>query len=466
MAFTTEEEAKLRSVITAFDAGKKVTDLSLVSSIQGGESIEIVQNGESKRATLAMFQSAVPDANGVFPDVPLNRVTMKRFSGQTSTQVVFEDNTSLIAELKKTAFPVLLRRNGQIAAYLNGSDVTRTKDDLVATLTDWTLQAMVRVGGFYYKYTYVAATNEKIYNLSPYKVRGYKYIRRRFLNMYGGSVYNDGTKNYLVSNSGKWTTQSVNLINFHAYAKNLGTTYRAMATQDREVYRLYFWLYEGTFNSQSVLRGICDVNSTNWSTFSQVANGGQSSYGQFHKTGETNTILGHKGEKTITVTGFPAGDISVKPYKWLWRENMLSGPYWMWETGYMFLGNKVYRAKDINNITVDGITASNIETYYNYLFDMPSASGYILENYQDTLIPSLLGATDSVGMCDYVWRPSPVVDTTIYIPAGVGSADNGSYLGVSDLVTLNVASHSYSSCGGALASDDPTDGILDGTVVA
>ena len=459
------DENKIRTVISAFDGGKSVTELPLVKNIQGGESLEIIQNGESKRATLAMLRSAAQDSNGVYPDVPLNRVTMKRFSGQTSTQVVFEDNVSLVNELKKTAYPVLLGRDGRVAAYLNGSDITKTEDGLEATLTDWTLQAMVRVGGFYYKYTYVAATNEKIYNLSPYKVRGYKYIRRRFLNMYGGSVYNDGTKNYLVSNSGKWTTQSVNLINFHAYAKNLGTTYRAMATQDREVYRLYFWLYEGTFNSQSILRGICDVNSTNWSTFSQVANGGQSSYGQFHKTGETNTILGHKGEKTITVTGFPAGDISVKPYKWLWRENMLSGPYWVWETGYMFLGNKVYRAKDINNITVDGITSANISTYYDYLFDMPSSSGYILENYQDTLIPSLLGATDSVGMCDYFWRPLPVVGTTVYIPAGVGNAYYGSYLGVSVLNPYDVASSTGASYGGALASDDPTDGILDGTVV-
>ena len=90
----------------------------------------------------------------------------------------------------------------------------------------------------------------------------------------------------------------------------------------------------------------------------------------------------------------------------------------------------------------------------------------ILENYQDTLIPSLLGATDSVGMCDYVWRPSPVVDTTIYIPAGVGDACSGSNLGVSGLGTNNVASRAYARYGGALASDDPTDGILDGTVVA
>ncbi len=399
------------------------------------------------------------------PDISSTRVTIRRFSGQASTQVVLTDNLSLINDIRNTAYPVLLDRSGNVINRLDPADVTKNIDGSAADITNWQKQCMVRVGGFYVKYYYDAATNEKIWHLSPYPVRGYKYVRRRFLNMYGGYVHNDGVKNYLVSISDRWTTQARSLINYHEYAQNLGATYRAISTQDRELYRLYFWLLEGTFNSQSVLNGITGVNSTNWSTFSQSANGGQTTYAQFHKTGVTNTILGAKGEKTIPVPGFPAGGISVKPYKWLWRENMLSGPYWIWETGYMFLGNKVYRAKNLKSIVVNGITSANISTYYDYLFDMSSVSGYIMENYQDTLIPSALGATDSVGMCDYLWRASPVVDTTVYIPAGVGNAPNGSYLGVSCLYSFSGASRADAACGGALASDDPTDELEHGTLV-
>ena len=54
----------------------KISEMTHVTSLTGAESIEIVQNGVSKRCTLDQIAAAQPDSNGVYPDVPLNRVTL------------------------------------------------------------------------------------------------------------------------------------------------------------------------------------------------------------------------------------------------------------------------------------------------------------------------------------------------------------------------------------------------------
>ena len=441
----------------------KITDMTPITSLTGAESIEIVQDGVSKRCTLDQIAAAQPDSNGVYPDVPLNRVTLKRYSGQTSTTVVVSDNLGMIDAIAATAYPVLLDRNSEIVAYLNGNDITKTADGLTATLNDWLHQCMVRMGGIYYKYYYVASTNEKVFHFSTKKVRGYKYIRRRFLNMFGGTVEEHDSKLMLLSIADRYTTQSKTISQYHTYAKNLGEHYREIATQDREVYRYYFWLLEQTFNSQSVLRGICDVSWSDWySNDDEYETEGAHNCPPFHLTGITKTIAGHKGEISIQHTFVGNGNTAtVKPYKWLWRENMLSGPYWIWETGYMKKGGKWYRAKNINtNVSFDPTDTANWE----FVCDECTVAGYILENYADTLLPSLTGGSDSTGHADNYWRADDA--NALYIPAGVGSALDGSNLGVSVLSSNPVVSSAHPNFGGALASDDPTDTIADGTIVA
>lgn len=441
----------------------KISEMPTAGALTGSEIFEIVQDGVSRKCSITEIMAAAPDANGVYPDVPLNRVTLKRFSGQASTIPAICDNLGMIQEIQATAYPVLLDRNSLIVAYLNGNDMRKTADGLPSVLNDWTLQAMVRMGGIYYKYYYVASTNEKVFHFSTKKVRGYKYIRRRFLSCFNGTVETQESKQVLLSNAEKWSTQSYSLTQYHAFAKNLGEHYREIATQDREVFRLYFWLIEKTFNSQSVFEGISNVGSDWWSKFTQVENGGQSSYAQFHKNGATLDIAGHKGEKTISVSNSAGVAVNVKPCKWLWRENPLSGAFWIWETGYLKKDSVWYRCKDLSKI------AFTVTADYEALCDDCGAGtggGYILENFADTLIPQQIGGSTTTGMCDHFWRAATPGVGTVYIPAGVGGARDGSSLGVSCLTSSHVASTSNAVCGGALASDDPTDRTANGTVVA
>ena len=64
------------------------------------------------------------------------------------------------------------------------------------------------------------------------------------------------------------------------------------------------------------------------------------------------------------------------------------------------------------------------------------------------------------------WRAEDAAGTNVYIPAGSGGANSGSHLGVSVLPSNDVLSSANPTYGSALASDDPTDTIPDGTVAA
>ena len=78
----------------------------------------------------------------------------------------------------------------------------------------------------------------------------------------------------------------------------------------------------------------------------------------------------------------------------------------------------------------------------------------------------MVGGTDHTGHCDMYWRAANAAGTNVYIPAGSGSAHDGSDLGVSVLRSDDVLSSAGPNYGSALASDDPTDTIPDGTVAA
>lgn len=437
----------------------KISEMTSVSALRGSELIEIVQDGVSHKATLNDLWNASPNENGIYPDVPLNRVMIKRYSGQTATNITLSDNVGLVDMIKKTAYPVLLDRNSKIVAYLNGNDITKTIDGLPATLNDWTMQVMVRIGGFWTKYEYDAINNIKIFKYSPFKVSGYRYIRRRFLNCYAGTVETHDNVNYLLSNSGKWSTQNQTIQSYHTYAKNLGSSYREIALEDTEVYRMYFWLMHMTFNSQSVYNGIVGIDFTKWSNTPNSAAGITGS-SQFYRTGITNTIVGHEGQQLQTFTYGDNSTVQISPYKFLWREGMLSGPYWIWNSGYIKKNGIWYKPNDLANI------AFNVTSNYTELCADCPTQGWILEDYEDTMIPTEMGGSDTTGHCDNYWRNTTDITDDVYASLCVGSANGGASVGLSCLNSGNDVSCTYAYCGGALASDDPTDTISDGAVAS
>lgn len=439
----------------------KFTSYSPASRLTGSETMLLAQNGTIVSATLDMLRDASPNSAGVYPDVPLNRVTIKRKAPQESTVVVIDDNISMVEKIRSMCYPCLVDRNSHIAAYLNGNDTTKTVDGLAAPLGDYTLQEMTHLGGVYHKYVYDAAHNIKETRLSIYPVKGYKYVRSRFFPMKAGTVEEQGGKKLLLSNSGKWSSQSYTVQQYHEFAKNLGDHFRGLAVQDYNIYRTLFYLFKGTYNSQSLY----DMTGFDWGKWVGTPNSEDSATTQCcqpYKLGITNSIKGHEGALDAQTYTYADGTTTTfKPYKFLWCEGFLAGPYWIRCTGALKKNHKWYVAKDINTCTTFDATDDSHE----YLCDACKDEGWIEDTFEDTMFVTKVGGSDSKFFCDRYWCNKDDV-TSNFIPVGVGSAYYGSYVGVSCLYSNSGVSNANPAYGGAVASDDPTDTIPDGTVVA
>lgn len=470
MEFTTEEIAVLKLVAVACGGAKSIGDMDMADPDTFYDArIEVVQGGVSKQATIEMIAQAAP-VDGLYPDVPINRVTIKRFSGQLSPLYVYEDNTSLMTKILALCKPVLINRDSLIDTYLSGSNCLKSADGYPANLTAWDKPAMTLIGGFWMRCEYDASTNTKYFKFSPYKVKGYKYIRRRYVGMFNGNTVTnsaDGSsKTFLCSNYDVYTTQSISLQNAHSYAKNLGTHFRAMADQDLDVYALLFSLFKGTVHTQGVYEGITNVNSTNWAAYNKSADGGASSYAQFHKNGATIELITHEGEVSLSVTDFPNGAITVKPNRFLWRENGLGGPYFIFMSGRLIIDNVVWQVNDLSNIaftkTADFVQLCSLAS----IAPASDGSQNILETYRDTIMPSAIGGSSTTGMCDAWYGLAAPAAGAVYVPARLGNASRASSAGLVYLYSASGPSYSLTDCGVSLASDDPTDTIADGTIAS
>ena len=436
----------------------KFTDYPKASLLNGDETLLVAQDGAIKQCSLADIAAAAPNQAGVYPDVPLNRITIKRFAAQESATVVATDNLGMMSRIFALFFPCLIDRNSNIVAYLNGNDTTKTIDGLAATLDDYSMPCMVRLGGYYRKYEYDAVTNTKIEKYSVYPVKGYKYIRRRFFPMFAGEVEEQGGKKILTSNANKWATQNYNIQQYHEYAKNMGDNFRAIAIQDFNEYRKMFFMWKRSYNCQSFY-GITGFDWNKWSA-TPNAESGKTGVAQPYINGVTTSIKGMEGQLAEQTFTYKDGTTQkYKPYKFLWAEGFLAGPWWLRCSGALKKADKWYVAKDINTCA----TWEATDDSHQYLCDACTKEGWILENFEDTMFVTQVGGSDTKGLCDYYYRADS--QTTNYIPVVVGSANNGSNVGVSCLYSDSGVSYSYSSNGSALASDDPTDTLTDGTVV-
>lgn len=436
----------------------KFTDYPKASLLNGDETLLVAQDGAIKQCSLADIAAAAPNQAGVYPDVPLNRITIKRFAAQESATVVATDNLGMMSRIFALFFPCLIDRNSNIVAYLNGNDTTKTIDGLAATLDDYSMPCMVRLGGYYRKYEYDAVTNTKIEKYSVYPVKGYKYIRRRFFPMFAGEVEEQGGKKILTSNANKWATQNYNIQQYHEYAKNMGDNFRAIAIQDFNEYRKMFFMWKRSYNCQSFY-GITGFDWNKWSA-TPNAESGKTGVAQPYINGVTTSIKGMEGQLAEQTFTYKDGTTQkYKPYKFLWAEGFLAGPWWLRCSGALKKADKWYVAKDINTCA----TWEATDDSHQYLCDACTKEGWILENFEDTMFVTQVGGSDTKGLCDYYYRADS--QTTNYIPVVVGSASNGSFVGVSCLHSAVGVSNSTSDHGSALASDDPTDTLTDGTVV-
>ena len=183
----------------------------------------------------------------IYKDTGAHSVQNKRYHSQLSPLFVKADNLDVINELQETCRPCIIGRDARVISYLNKDYVTQLLRGGASDLTQWDKPVVLQFGGFYSGYKHNLTTNEKIKNISLVPIKGYTYHKRRFRGLYDGTVVTnsaDGTsKSFLTSNAGVYSTHNVSIQNFHAYAKNLGPSFRAMSWQDHEILTWLFWIH-------------------------------------------------------------------------------------------------------------------------------------------------------------------------------------------------------------------------------
>lgn len=181
MAFTTDEEAKLRQIISAFDNGKRLTDLPEVQGTNPFNMITEVldEDGESKKAALASLlpYSEEQCAYGIEFDTTISSPTCTRIGNS-------DLHKSLPIQSRMRG--CLLDDNGKVVEYLNPTSW------LQHDRTGARGQVMVEIPSHYEKF--VTDGTKRRVMLSEYPIPGYNFIPTMYVSAYEASLQRSTNK--------------------------------------------------------------------------------------------------------------------------------------------------------------------------------------------------------------------------------------------------------------------------------
>ena len=180
MALTSDEEAKVKQIITAFENGKRLSDLP---DVEGTNPFELLcevldTDGESKKAALATLLPYAEDSC--------------MYGVEFDTSVSSPDCTRIGNMALHKSLPIhsrmrgcLLNDNGTVSEYLNPSGWTgQTRDGSRG-------QVMVELPMHYVKYE-TEGTKRRI-KLSEYPLPGYQLVKKKYVSAYEATVQRSTT---------------------------------------------------------------------------------------------------------------------------------------------------------------------------------------------------------------------------------------------------------------------------------
>ena len=262
MAFTTEEETKLKQIISAFENGKRLTDLP---EAQGTNPFKLItevldEDGESKKAALATMLPYAEEqcAYGIEFDTTISTPTCTRIGNS-------DLHKSLPIQSRMRG--CLLDDNGKVVEYLDPNDWTGNDR------TGARGQVMVEIPSHYERF--ITDGTKRRVMLSEYPIPGFQFIPTMYVSAYEAtverstsklcSVVNDSADYRGGNNNAAWdgTYRSflgrpatvISRGNFRKFARNRN----AAATAEwncylYQVHKALFWLFTveyATLNSQA-----------------------------------------------------------------------------------------------------------------------------------------------------------------------------------------------------------------------
>lgn len=452
MALTSEEESKVRSIIEAFENGKRLADLPEVEGTNPFELLcEVLDtDGESKKAALATFMPYLEEncAYGIEYDVTVSSPECTRIGNM-------ELHKSLPIQSRMKG--CLLADDGTVTEYLNPADWRgNTRDGSRG-------QVMVELPMYYRKFE--TDGNKRRVKISEYPLPGYHQVRKKYVSAYEATVQRSTTTLCSVvnetadyrggNNNAEWDgtyrtligrpATSISRTNFRTYARKRKSATKEWNCMTYDIQKDLFWLFiieYATLNSQKAFNaskdsngyaqgglgdGVTNLNSSKWSAF----NG----YYPFIPCGYTDELGNGTGEVEFSMPEeYDSAGLTVKVLRYRGIENPF-GHIWQWTDG-------INVRISPNEPTGDGLSkvfVTDNPEYFNdsnynnmsHVGNEARAEGYVksvIFGEGGEIMPDVVGGGSTTYFCDYHYTNIPTSEALRGVLFG-GSASNGATAG-------------------------------------
>lgn len=474
MAFTTEQEETLKLIISAFENGKRLSDLPLATGTNPYKmTVEVLdEDGESKKAALASLLPYAEEscAYGVEFDTTISSPTCTRIG-----------NTDLHKSLpiQSRMRGCLLDDDGNVVEYLDPNDWTGNDR------TGLRGQVMVEIPMHYRKFE-TEGTKRRVM-ISELPIPGYDVVPKAYVSAYEATVERSTSKLCSVANinedyrggnnnsslDGQYNSflgrpaTSISRTNFRNYARKRknGSTEWNCYTYD--IHKTLFWLFvveyatldsQAGYNSEPTSEGYRQGGlgagvttwDSNWSTF----NG----YYPFVPCGHTDSLGNRTGVVSYTAKN---DDESISKTFDVPRYRGVENPFghiWKWTDGC----NIQVSASQENGGT--GLSKAFIchnpanfqdSNYANYshVGNIDRIGGYIKEvlfGVGGEILPKLAGGGSTTYFCDNHWTSIPTSGEALRGLLFGGDAIGGAGAGLACAYSIGAPSGSGTSVGSRL----------------
>ena len=474
MAFTTEQEETLKLIISAFENGKRLSDLPLATGTNPYKmTVEVLdEDGESKRAALASLLPYAEEscAYGVEFDTTISSPTCTRIG-----------NTDLHKSLpiQSRMRGCLLDDDGKVVEYLDPNDWTGNDR------TGLRGQVMVEIPMHYRKFE-TEGTKRRVL-ISELPIPGYDVVPKVYVSAYEATVQRSTSKLCSVANinedyrggdnnsslDGQYNSflgrpaTSISRTSFRSYARKrkIGSTEWNCYTYD--IHKTLFWLFVveyATLNSQAAYnseptsegyrQGGLGAGVTTWDNTWSSFNG----YYPFVPCGHTDSLGNRTGVVPYTAKN---DDESISKTFDVPRYRGVENPFghiWKWTDGC----NIQVSASQENGGT--GLSKAFIchnpanfqdTNYANYshVGNIARLDGYIKEvlfGVGGEILPKLTGGGSTTYFCDYSWTSIPSSGEVLRGLLFGGPARSAAHAGLAFAYSANVPSLSRAAVGSRL----------------
>lgn len=479
MALTNEQEAVLQQIITAFQNGKRLSDLPYVKGTNPYNLlVEVLdEDGESKKAALAALLPYADDncSYGVEFDTTISTPTCTR---------VGSSDLHKRCPIQNRMRGCLLDDDGRVVEYLDPDDWTG--NDRSGSRG----QVMVEIPLHYRKFE-TEGTKRRVL-LSELPLPGYEAVPLTYVSAYQATV--DRSTNTLASvvntseqfrggnNNAAWdgsyrsllgmAATAISRTNFRAFARKRKADSAQWNCMTYDVQKTLYWLFiveYATLNSQAKYEaaltsegyrqgglgaGVTTLDGNKWNTM----NG----YYPFVPCGHTDSLGNHTGQvqfnmpqeynpeaQTITIVQVPRYHGIENPFGhiWQWADgvNVRISP--TEENGGDGL-SKVYVCADPEKFSDTGYVG------YAHVGNEARVEGYVKEvifGVGGEIVPKVCqGAGSTTYHCDYHYTNIPTSAEALRGLLFGGHASRGALAGLACANSLDAPSNSYATVGSRL----------------